>query len=245
MSQGISEAELYAILRESPVLAESTKFIIETDGVTEAEIAKALHKKQPSIHLVLQRLRLLSLVAIKSEGRRKIYRVVPKRKSVVESIIAKLYYPTRGFVIGELLNVRTSFNVQTDEHLKVKGTTFIHNFDIVYTYDDSISVGGNARFLGIIVLDNLVDEDILALGGKLLDLQDGGHVENIWEGLQGVLMVVVEDGSTRDAFSKLEQFLKVINEKVNIKTAAVLIEKKSPGSGLQDSIDWAVSALKD
>lgn len=50
MSQGISEAELYAILRESPVLAESTKFIIETDGVTEAEIAKALHKKQPSIH---------------------------------------------------------------------------------------------------------------------------------------------------------------------------------------------------
>jgi DNA-binding MarR family transcriptional regulator len=243
MPRTIDDMELYALFKASPLLTEATKVIIESkDGISVSEIAKMLHKKEPTVHKAVRRLRLLSLVALKTEGRRKAFRVVPKRKAIIESILAKLYYPTKGFVTGELL--RGDLNVTSVQNGAVKGMCFTHTMDIVYYYEREVRVGEDFGSVGIIILHTLDENEILSVGGRLVDIQDGGSVGQGFS-LDGVLLVVIEDGSTHEAFSKLERYLKVISERVNISTATVLIEKKNPRNGIDEAQHWAASVLKE
>jgi hypothetical protein len=114
--------------------------------------------------------------------------------------------------------------------------------DIVYYHERGIKLDEETHSVGINVLDALPALDILSVGGILMDLQDGGSLE-AGNALDGVMLVVVEDSVGHDAFSGLERYLNVIQEKIDIDTTAVLVEKKNPRDGIEKALQWAASLL--
>jgi DNA-binding transcriptional ArsR family regulator len=229
MSGRIGEAEVYAIFRESPVLAESTKFILESDGVSETEIAKALHKKQPSIHRVLLRLRNLSLVTVRSEGKRRIYRLAPKNRSKIELVLAKSYYPTRSFVLGELKGITAPPEVVVKTNQRVKGKCFTHTIDLSYGV---LLDSGETCNVAVWVPNNLNEGDMLAFLGRIIDLQTAPEEKNetgwVVNQFAGYLIVLIEDGTTRKSFSDLDRLMRAHEDKLYPKPRLILIERRDP-----------------
>lgn len=186
------------------------------------------------------------MVTIRSEEKKKIYRIVPSKKDLLQRLLVKLYYPTKSYVLGELQQLG-SYNVDVLQNEEVKGECFTHTIDLVFTHERSISMGKDTRSVGVIVLDNVTEHDILALGGRLLDLHDGGQWGNPSWGLRldGMLHVMVEDGSSQRSFSELEKFLTANRKFLNIQTTAVFVKKKFPREGMEKAQSWAVSILNE
>jgi hypothetical protein len=229
------EVELYSIFKTSPLLTEATKLIVEAaeEGMSVSEIANILHKKAPTVHRALQKLRPLSLVSTRTEGRTITYRVLPGKKDVVQRILARLYYPTESFVIGEL--IRPSLNVTVKQNEEVRGMCFKHNIDIVYEYSQDVKLKNVSR-VAIEVRSNLASGDVFAVVGRLFDIQAAE--------LDGFLLVVVEDGTSRQSFSNLENFLNAVKNKLDMPTTAIFVEKKAPLIAIKEAQNLAASMLR-
>jgi predicted transcriptional regulator len=255
MSRTADEEELYSIFKTSPLLTEIANLIVESKtGLSVGELANKLHKKEATVHKALRRLRTMPFVSTTYEGKRKLYQISPKNRHHVERILVKLYHPTKRFVIGELSRTE-GLNVRVLHNTNVRGKCFTHNFDIQYVYLPGILAGvEQPRYIGLIVLEQLTDYDILALGGMLVDLQEGGEIldakDDLW--LVAVCLVVVEDGrATSKSFNDLDHFLGLLREMkmeegeplLDIKIAAKLVERKAPQKGIEEVRVWAASVL--
>lgn len=230
----IDELELYSIFKTSPLLVEATKLIVQAEGgMSVSEIANRLHKKAPTIHRALQKLRSLSLVSTGREGRTVTYRVLPGKKDVVERILARLYYPTESFVTGELIH--PSLNVTVKQNEEVRGMYFKHNIDIIYEYSQEVKLKNISR-VAIEVQSNLAGETVFAVVGRLFDIQAAE--------LDGFLLVVVEDGTSRQSFLNLENFLNAVKNKLDMPIAAIFVEKKDPLIAIKEAQNLAASMLR-
>jgi len=228
------EAELYALFKKSPLVTEATKLIAEAkDGIGLTEIANRLHKKSPTVHRALQKLKALSLVGITREGRTATYRIRPTKKNTVNRILAQVYHPTISFVIGELSPSSPKENMI--ENGEVKGTCFNHKVDVLYEYYEDTEKADHLE-VAIDVLDKLRRKDILALAGKMLDIDVAD--------LDGYLIIVVEDGSSREDFSTLERLLDTVKDKLNTPVDAIFIERKTPLDTVREARDLLNSMLR-
>jgi len=227
----LDQAELFSIFKNSPLLSESTKLIAESkSGITLGEIADRLHKKSPTVHRAIQRLRTLSLVSVTRKGRTARYQILPNKKDVVRQILFDVYHPTKSFVIGEL--VHPPFNAKVKQKAKVKGMTFEHTVDIVY---ESLDRNRNTSSrIALDVLTNLADADIHHVAGKFLD---------ILAEIDGYFVLVVEDGCSRESYSRLDRLLKRMREKIGPNTA-IFIERRAPLKGIKEALDSVGTAIE-
>jgi len=232
MNGRVDEDDLRLVFRTSPLLTEATKLIVESDdGISVSDIARRLHKKPPTVHRALGRLQTLSLVSLTRKGRTVVYQILPTKKDVVKRILSHVYYPTKSFVIGEL--ARPPPNVRVTENAKVVGVSFGHTIDILYEY--SGSGRKEPTKVALDVMSSLTMEDTLYQIGKFLDAG---------EGLDGYVLVVVEDGPSRESFSFLERFLNGMVDHM-IPVTAVFVERKDPLKGIKQARDVAVENLRE
>jgi DNA-binding transcriptional ArsR family regulator len=233
-------AELYSVFKASPLLTEATKLIVEADhGISVTEIAQKLHKKAPTIHRALQKLRSLSLVTINQEGRNMTYAILPGKKTAVTHILAQLYYPTESYVVGELSH--PSLKVQVSRDVEFAGICFKHQIPLIYEYTEFRSdvkeeVAGETSTVGVLVLTRLDRRDMLSLVGELFDL----HKTKV----KGYVLAVIEDGASSEDFSRLGRFLGDLQDKLDISVTPVLVQKKDPLKGLKQVQDIAANRLR-
>jgi len=239
MSGQVEEAELYLAFKTSPLLTETAKLILEAKGgISASEIALRLHKKAPTVHRALQKLRSLSLVTIGRKGRNMSYMVLPSKKHTVERILVLFYHPTKSFVIGELAH--PSLNVSVKQNEEIKGMCFKHRIDIIYEYYEERSSVSGHELLGehrvaINVLNKFSERDALSVVGTLFDLQAAK--------LDGYLLGVIEDGTSHQSFLKLKSLLDAMENKLDFPSDAVFIRKKASLAGIKEIRDLAVSML--
>jgi len=230
----LDRAELFSIFKNSPLLSESTKLIAESEsGMTLSEIANRLHKKSPTVHRALRKLRTLSLVDTAKKGRVTTYRIRPTKKNIINRILAQVYYPTRSFVIGEL---RPS---SVDEHVvengEVKGTIFKHKVDAIFElYPEDMQFERSQ--VAIDILGKLSYVDVLSLVGKAFDI-DASE-------LYGYMIIVIEDGSSYGNFSALERLLDTVRGKLRTPVNAIFIEKKDPIRGIMKAREVLANILR-
>ena len=228
----LDRAELFSIFKSSPLLSESTKLIAESKGgTTLSEIADRLHKKSPTVHRALRKLKTLSLVDVTKRGRTATYQIRPAKKRIVDRILAEVYYPTKSFVIGEL---RPS---STEEHMvengEVRGTCFRHKVDAIFEY---YPWEPERSQVAIDILSKLSYVDVLTLVGKAFDI-DATE-------LYGYMIIVVEDGSSRANFSALERLLETVRDKLRTPVNTIFIEKKAPLRGIMEARDLLATILR-
>jgi len=228
----LDQAELFSIFKNSPLLSESTKLIAESrGGMTLSEIAGRLHKRSPTVHRALRKLRTLSLVEVTKKGRVTTYQIRPTKKNIISRILAQVYRPTRSFVIGEL---RPS---SAEEHMvengEIKGTCFRHKVDAIFEY---YPWEPERSQVAIDILGKLSYVDVLTLVGKAFDIDTAK--------LYGYMIIVVEDGSSRANFSTLERLLETVRDKLSTPVNAIFIEKKAPLRGIMEARDLLATILR-
>jgi len=240
MALKVEAAELYSVFKGSPLLTEATKLIVEADqGISVTEIAQRLHKKAPTIHRALQKLRSLSLVTTNKEGRNVSYRILPGKKTALTHILAQLYYPTESFVVGELSHPTLKVHVSRD--VEFTGICFKHRIPLIYEYTEFRSgvkedEVGDTSSVGILVLTRLDERDMLSLVGEMFDLHKTG--------VNGYILAVVEDGISPEDFSRLDRFFDDLQDKLDVWVSPVLVEKKDPLKGLKQIQDIAADWLR-
>jgi hypothetical protein len=133
-------------------------------------------------------------------------------------------------VIGELLH--PPFNVKVKQNAEIKGTSFEDTVDIVYE-----SSGRNRKVsatVAVDVLTNLTKKDVLQVAGKFLNIV--GEIGNY-------LVLVVEDGCSRESYSHLDRLLNRMREEIG-PNEAIFVEKKAPLKGIKEALDSAATALE-
>jgi len=248
----MDERELYAAFKTSPLLTEVTKLIVESKtGLSVGELAEKLHKKDATVHKALRRLRTMPFVRVRYEGRKKLYQITPKHTTLVERVLAELYYPTKAFVVGELFKNPVTTTEQNKNayvllNQVIKGGCYTHALDVV-PYEASPDKPGSS--VGIMILDKLAKTDVLRLAGTLLDLNDGGVIEQT-EGnpelyVVNFLVVVIDNGETREfiEFRIFDRYMQQIEKSQKLQIGWVLIQRNNPMRGIQSAQNWISSVL--
>lgn len=240
MKKRYNEYELFSVFKTSPLLTEITKIILDSkEGTNVSEIAKVLHKKPPTIHRALRKIQELSLVNVNKRGKIVNYKILPNKKDTVTKILVQLYYPTESYVIGELASTNLNVNVKQNEDMK--GSCFIHKFDLVYEYTPITSTvrdiePESVSCVAIQVFERLLERDILALIGRIFDLQSSK--------LDGYIVGVIENETSEELYPRLQKLFDTIQDKLDMTVDAILIQKRDPEIGIKRLQKLAEDILK-